>query len=154
MSVMTLDLKVYKEVYKKACSYRWHSTVDIDYCNSLQSNEGYLRQWVYRLYEMVHVSYCVHYHEGINKELLQLAYKQIETWRFDNLKGPNCSTYQMLKWLRCIRYQIEDYEMKPDGMWKGEYDEVYELLNNAIAELKDRIIAEIPEYNEAKWGEV
>ena len=44
--------------------------------------------------------------------------------------------------------------MKPDGKWKDEYDGPLELLDNAINELKCRIINTIPEYKEAKWGSV
>lgn len=152
MSVMTLGLEVYKEVFMKACSYEWRRTVDINYCSSLKSNEAHLRQWVYRLYEMVHVSFCVHYDDGVDQEELQMIKEIIASWRYNDFKEPNCNTYQMLKHLQCIRYQIEDYEMKPEGKWKVEYNEAWEMLNNAISELKCRIIEEIPEYIEAKWG--
>lgn len=154
MSVMTLGLEVYQEVYKKACSYYYRAwgSVDINYCHALQCNEKYLRDWVSWLYEMVHVSYCVHYHHAPDEEQLQMIREAIDEWRYNGLKGNDCNTYQMLKHLQCIRYQIEDYEMKPDGKWKDEYDEPLELLNNAINELKCRIISIIPEYKEAKWG--
>ena len=48
MSVMTLGLEVYQEVYKKACSYYYRAwgSVDINYCHALQCNEEYLRDWV------------------------------------------------------------------------------------------------------------
>lgn len=152
MSVMTLELEVYKEVFKKACSYEWRRTVDINYCHTLQSNEAHLRQWVCRLYEMVHVSYSVHYDHAINEEELQMIRDTINSWRYNDFKEPDCNTYQMLKHLQCIHYQIEDYEMKPEGKWKEEYNEAWKMLNEAIHELKSRIIAEIPEYKEAKWG--
>lgn len=156
MSVMTLDLGVYQEVYKKACSYYYRAwgTVDINCCNALQHNEGYLRQWLGWLYEMVHVSYCVHYHQTPDEEQLKMIRETIEEWRYNDFKTQNINTYQMLKYLQCIRYQIEDYEMKPDGRWKEEYDKPLELLAEAINELKCRIISAIPEYKEAKWGEV
>lgn len=154
MSVMTLGLEVYKEVFKKACSYRYQSVVDINYSNVLKINEGHLRLWVYRLYEMVHVSYCVRYRKEVSETELQMVRKDIESWRYNFLMGPNCNTYQMLKHLRCIHYQIEDCEMKIDGVWKLEYDAAWNMLNNAINELKNRIIDEIPEYKEAKWGKV
>ena len=156
MSVMTLGLEVYKEVYKKACSYYYRAwgSVDINYCHALQSNEGYLRDWVYWLYEMVHVSYCVHYDRKPDEEQLKMIRETIEQWRYNYIKGPDCNTYQMLKHLRCIHYQIEDCEMKIDGVWKLEYDAAWNMLNNAINELKNRIIDEIPEYKEAKWGKV
>ena len=154
MSVMTLRLDLYKEVYKKACSYEWRRTVDIDYCSTLQYNEGYLRDWLCRLYEMVHVSYCVHYKQEVNTELIEMECRCIQEWRYNDFKTPNINTYQMLKYLQCIHYQIEDYEMKPDGMWKPEYDQPFKMLVDAINELKNRIINEIPEYKEAKWGYV
>ena len=152
MSVMTLDLEVYKEVFKKACSYQWRSTVDVDYCYALKSSEGHVRDWVYWLYEMVHVSYCVHYEEPVDEEMLQMIRDSIESWRYNYMKGPNCNTCQMLKHLQCIRYQIEDYDMRPKNRWKEEYESAFELLNEAVNELKCRIISEIPEYKEAKWG--
>ena len=154
MSVMTLRLDLYKEVYKKACSYEWRRTVDIDYCSTLQYNEGCLCDWLCRLYEMVHVSYCVHYKQDVNTELIEMECRSIQEWRYNDFKTPNINTYQMLKYLQCIHYQIEDYEMKPDVMWKPEYDRPFKMLVDAINELKSRIINEIPEYKEAKWGYV
>ena len=154
MSVMTLRLDLYKEVYKKACSYEWRRTVDIDYCSTLQHIEGYLRDWLCSLYEMVHVSDCVHYKQEVNTELIGMECRRIQEWRYNDFKTPNINTCQMLKYLQCIHYQIEDYEMKPDGMWKPEYDQPFKMLEDAINELKSRIINEIPEYKEAKWGSV
>lgn len=154
MSVMTLRLEVYREVFKKACSYQWRREVDIDYCYTLQSNEGHLRDWLCSLYEMVHVSYCVHYHQKVDEVLIGMERRRIQEWRYNDFKTPNINTYQMLKYLQCIHYQIEDYEMKPDGMWKKEYDAPYKMLEEAIGELKDRVIAEIPEYKAAKWCDV
>lgn len=154
MSVMTLGLEVYQEVYKKACSYEWRREVDINYCRTLQSNEGHLRDWVCWLYEMVHVSYCVHYKRPIEEGWLQTINKEIQSWRYSEFKTQNINTYQMMKYLQCIRYQIEDYEMKPDGKWKKEYDAPLKMLEDAVNEIGLRIIHEIPEYRAAKWGEV
>ena len=154
MSVMTLGLEVYKEVFKKACSYEWRRIVDIDYCQTLQRSKRCLSLWVYRLYEMVHVSYCVHYGKEVSEIELQMAREVIDSWEYDKFMGPNCNTYQMLKHLQCIHYQIEDCEMKSEGKWREEYNGAWEMLNEAIHELKGQIIAEIPEYKEAKWGEV
>lgn len=154
MSVMTLGFDLYQEVYKKACTYQWRNIVDINYCSTLRSNEGYLRDWIYTLFEMVEISYCVHYKKQLDEEFLLIGKSIIDSWRYDNLKGENCNTYQMLKHLQCIYYQIEDYEMKPGGVWKDEYNRAFKELKEAIQELKSRIIAAIPEYNEAKWGSV
>lgn len=154
MSVTTLGLEVYKEVFKKACSYRYRSVVDINYCWSLKMNEENVRKWVYQLYEMVELSYCAHYKRKRDKEDLDWTRNVISQWRYNDFKGTSCNTYQMLKHLNCIHYQIEPYEMVLKNMWNNEHDKAHKLLNDAIVELLNLIVAQIPEYKEAKWGEV
>lgn len=154
MSVMTLELEVYKEVFKKACSYRCRSVVDIDYCWNLKLNEENVRKWVYQLYEMVELSYCAYYKRKPDKKDLDWTRNAISQWRYNDFKGPNCNTYQMLKHLNCIYYQIEPYEMELKDMWNNEHDKAYRLLNDVIVELLNIIVNQIPEYKEAKWGKV
>lgn len=154
MSVMLLDLSVYKAVFNKACGYRYRKTVDINYCYTLSLGEGRIREWVEQLYEMNEVSHAVRYRKEVDWEGLDIPLSIIRDWRYNNTKGPGCNAYQMLKHLQCIHYQIEMDEIRRAGLMKDCYEEAYRMLEKAIGEMQSHIIHAIPEYKEAKWGSV
>ena len=149
MSVILLDLEHYKEVFKKACTYEWRRVVDINYCSALSLSQSRLRDWLLSLYTM-----NVYSQHGAFDEsdiiLIEEAEAAIAKWNPDKMEGQPCNTYQMLKFLECIHYQIEPGTMDNKRLEWNCQDLI--LLENAIDQLKNRIIETIPEYNDAKWA--
>lgn len=149
MSVILLSLDHYKEVYKKACTYEFRRTVDINFCNALATNSKRLRAWLKSLYTMNVQSLHGPYDES-DEACIEIGTNTIDGWIPLDMKGPTCDTYQMLKLLESIHYQIEESTIQEKGF---PYDEdSVRLLEKAINELKTRIIADIPEYKQAKWN--
>lgn len=145
MSVMVLSLNHFKEVYNKACKYQYSSVVDINYCGVLSNdNQNSLKLWCKSLLELNYKSYCKRYEEECDLSQLDAYNENIDLWDWDKM-GKACSTYQMLKYLECIHYNIE--------LDKTELDSsaAYKKLVKAINEIKYRIINNIPEYANAKW---
>lgn len=96
---------------------------------------------------MNYLSYCKRYNEPYDDECLELELQKID--KFKN-GFPKCSTYQMLKALECINYQIEDIVDIPE-VKETELSASYSMLIEAIDEITDRIISSLVEYKNAKW---
>lgn len=147
MSVILLSLEHYKVVFQKACIYQFHRTVDIDYCASLSCTESQLKTLIKDWYKMNYLSDCKRNNEPYDDEYLEWELQKID--KFKN-EFPKCSTYQMLKALECINYQIEDIVDIPE-VKETELSASYSMLIEAIDEIKDTIIGRQPEYKNAKW---
>lgn len=96
---------------------------------------------------MNYLSYCKRNNEPYDDEYLEWELQKID--KFKN-EFPKCSTYQMLKALECINYQIEDIVDIPE-VKETELSASYSMLMEAIDEIKDTIIGRQPEYKNAKW---
>lgn len=149
MSVMHLSFRHYEMAYVKACSYIGRRTVDINYCGEFcKMSQGMIREWFKELYRMnVYSLHCEH-----NEELegcIKTAINAMDAWDYDKMDVPVCDTYQGLKLLECIHYQIETGTMESKDLpWD---DDDILLLERVIREMKNRIIDTIPEYRDAKW---
>lgn len=151
MSVQVPDLKVYKEIYKKAWSYGFNNTCDINYCSTLSfTNESVLESHVKNWLWLNELSYLRRYEEENLPELHMFLKLR---------SGSPVNTYQMLKYLECIKYNIEISTIET-GKTGFEYEitiptdkaDSYLILCNAIDEIKSTIINQIPKYKDAKWS--
>ena len=154
MSVMLLGLDLYQEVYIKACSYQYRPVVDIDYCQSLSKYEGPLREWIATLYEMNEISFSLRYGKEIERERIAMCKEIINGWRPNDIRRPKCSTYQMLKHLECIQYQIEMITIREHSISTEKHEQAWKLLADAIHEIMGRIVHSQREYETAKWSSV
>ena len=152
MSVQDLPFELYEEVFNKTCTYISRCTLDIDYCSTLQLTELQARTWVSYLNEMVYLSYCSRYRHKPEGARFAIDAVKFGRLRYANIKHPPCSTYQMLKHLHCIDYQIECTTMREAGLWEEEYEQPYTLLQEAITEIGLHIIQNHPEYQAAQYG--
>ena len=151
MSCLVPDLNVYEAIYNKAWLYGFNKTVDINYCNCLSFDDEeklkeHVKNWLY----LNELSYNRRY-----KEESETFLKDFLTFR-----GAHAiDTYQMLKFLQCIQYNIELETIKSgfDGMQKKiilseNLMNSYNLLTFAVEEISQRIISEIPAYKKAEWA--
>jgi hypothetical protein len=154
MSVLVPDLKVFEAVYNKAWLYGFNKVCDINYCHTLSfSDEEKLKTHVKNWLWLNEMSWIRMYEDNGQKPDL------VDFLTFRN--GKNINTYQMLKYLQCIDYNIEIETIKtgktghedpfliPDNIIDS-----YNLLKKAIEEIQNVIISQLPEYEEAKWSEI
>lgn len=155
MSVVLLDPELYKEVYNKACqcSDGGKSEMGILDCFS-RKTERQIRELIMNLYEMNEASYSARYKEELDTERIRQVKSMMSGWRYDDIKTKPCNIYQLLKWLECIEFQIEEPTMKTAGLWRQGYEESMHELKDAIDCVASAIISNIPEYKEAKWWSV
>lgn len=152
MSVLVLDLEVYEAIYKKACEYQYNNEVNIEHCHTLSENEDYLktviRDWLY-LNELSHSRRYREEEEPFLSTLLTFK------------GGKKINAYQMLKYLQCVMYNIEISTIKNgyDGT-QGKMNisdtmmHSYKILGDAISEISQSIIAQIPQYKKANWSNI
>lgn len=152
MSVLTLDFRLYEQVYVTIARHIYRN----DELRRLSFGESQLRIQMKFLVEMNYVSYYTRYpnHRGIDWENIKNIKDYIDTWNYNTLKSKHCSDVQLCKHLQCISYQIESDNMKARKTWKLEYDPILQWLDNSINILLCHLVSSTPEYQEAKWGYV
>ena len=137
MSVLCPDPKVYEAIYHKMCAYTFNKTVDINYCSVFSSvTFEQIQEFVTSLCDLNEQSYNKRY----NKQTK--AGEELSKFINFRFKNPKINTYQMLKYLQCIQYNIE---LKHENVL---------ILDKAINEISHRIINELPEYQTAKYSEI
>jgi len=100
--------------------------------------------FINRLRILNDLSYCCKYREPV--ELL----KPVKIAPF----GAEPNTYQFLKWLHCIHYNIEISTIEHAGRKISMLDKVcMKFLKRLIADTEQTIINSLPEYDKAKWSE-
>lgn len=156
MSVLIPDLEVFALIQRKINTFQHHRVCDIDYSEILNMSEEQSKQFVIKLLTLNEMSYLARYREQKKPELSEfLQFNATET----------ISTLQLLKYLKCIRYNIEmdTIERGYSGfepfiedveMFHKFFDPVFKRLKNAIEELSDRVIAELTNYRELAWSEL
>lgn len=153
MSVVMLELGLYQEVYNKVCKCNNSRTSEVGTISGLNFlTESSIRHWIAQLYEMNYKSYCARYKEEFNP--LCLDSEAISKWQYDNMRKKPCSIYQLLKYLHCIDYQIEEDTMRNVSLWDVSFDGNIRILRDMIGNIEQAIINNIPEYKEAKWWNV
>lgn len=137
MSVLVADPKIYEAIYSKMLSYRNRNQVDINFCSVFnRMTEEEIQQFVKTLCNLNEHSYDRKYKEKtkIGEELSKFINFSYQLSKIN--------TYQMLKYLQMIRYNIE---IKNKVLIK---------LDDAISEISYQIINQLPEYQIAKWAEI
>lgn len=151
MSVLVLEPESFEGIYSKMKSYTFRKQCDINYsfvlCNCTDTElKRLIESWVW-LNEM---SYIRAYREDSEPTLFQFL-------RLGRADTPN--TYQTLKWLECLRYNIEIDTIRhgrdsSDGkrMIKRQVKKDYDTLIRVIDDIRGAIIAELDDYKNSKWG--
>jgi hypothetical protein len=129
-------------------SYRFHKTVDINYCSLLSDQtmteekiQNMVKDWSY-----------------LNELSFVHKYKDEpipETWMYQfidfNRTFQKINTYQFLKYLHSIHYNIEP-EHIPEYMVNMGMEESYKFLKKLIRDIEETIISSIEEYKQAEWS--
>lgn len=140
MSVMQINIETFESLKEKFISYCFNKQCDINYCSVIHNLtekqiEDLLKNWC----DLNEMSYNSRYKQEPDK---------LKTSEFINFKRPRPipNTYQALKWLECIEYNIE-VECETD-----EQKESIVILHKAIEQIKSAIIGEITEYKNSNWN--
>ena len=145
MSVLVSSIKAYELVFVKAVDYTFRRTCDINYCSVLGGlTEGQIANHVKMWADLNAESYNIRYKEPKD---------EIPYSTFLNLRhsGKTINTYQMLKTLECICYNIEVDTIETVRKLTVQESAAMVVLNRAIEEIKSAIINEIKEYKDAQW---
>lgn len=153
MSVLVLDIPVFESIYQKAWLYGFNKQVDVNYCHALSfDNEDDLKDHVKNWITLNELSFNRRYDEK-NEPFL------VNFMKFRH--GAKISTYQMLKYLQCLQYNIEldtirngKTGFEPKMIITSELMESYKLLERAILEIMQQCINEIPQYKNANWSDI
>lgn len=152
MSVMLLGPDLYQEVYNKMCKCAYSKTSEVGQIHGTDVMEYEVRNFIATLYEMNEMSHSNRYHQPIDEERIKQMKDVIESWRYNDIKKKPCDIYQFLKHLQCIRYQIEDYEIKGKDYWHMEHEKAMEWLLSLIDSVMYAIVSMHPQWQKAKWG--
>ena len=145
MSVLIASQNAFERIYDKSLSYTFRNTVDINYCNALgRFTERKIKQIVKTWADLNEESYNIRYKEEPGK----IKYSEFLNLRF---AGERINSFQMLKSLQMIEYNIEDNEIKLTRELTPAEIEAMAVLRAAISEISNIIIDTIPAYQEAKY---
>lgn len=148
---MMLEIESYEKVAGKMWLSTFSRVCDINYFgvgNGL--TEDQIKEYVQIWCDLNEWSYCLAYKEPFDNmsKFLQLKLNS------------SCDTYQFLKTLECIKYNIE-IETISAGGWSGipetyiitdKEKEAYKFLEKLLISVRSTVISQIPEYKAAKWG--
>lgn len=158
MSVMVADLKLMDAIYRKLEYFENNTQVDVNYNEALRQfvyNSGDIKQLVKDWLYLNEWSFIRRYREDLEGKKPYL----IPFLTFTSSKSLN--PYEMLKHLEFLVYNIELSTIR-----KGYSDSQepciissslmhsYDTLVKVIESCRMRIIAELPKYKSAKWGEL
>lgn len=151
MSVLIPDLKIYQAVASKMFDASFRTTCDINHFSSCFSFTNPLtedRIWkLVKTWLTLNENSCdARYREESNQKPLTFFLKE----RF--VSAPD--TYQFLKWLQCIKYNIELSTIETVREITEDEREAYKFLSRLIDEAKMAIIDSLPEYKAATWSEM
>lgn len=150
MSILIPDLKIYQAVATKMYYATSNPVCDINHftsCFSFRSPLTEEKIWtlINHWLALNEASYYARYKEPITSPLTEFLKKK---FIYD---APN--TYQFLKWLQCIRYNIEPETIKKVRQLTVEEALALNFLDRLIREAQDAIINSLTQYKEAKWSE-
>jgi len=142
MSVMMLNNEIYENCHRTISSdgylvngSKWALYGFLDWCYYDQNEFTKLQGFFKSLIVLNAKSWNARYNENepISNNL-------------DFTRGKTLNPYQLLKSLECIAYQIEGDELTDSN--------TFGYLERMISELTGRILGNIPEYENAKWGDI
>lgn len=144
MSVQQLNPEIFNKVYSKMNACKDNKIVNINYIETLRRKDfseedikKLVQDWCY----LNQLSYIYKYNDGLPEWNL---------WNYEFIgfteKYRDISMYQFLKYLHSIRYNIE---MQYVPSWMS-IQKSYTLSYDIMRDVEMRVIAEIPEYKQAK----
>jgi hypothetical protein len=144
---MLINHEVFSKVNNKMQSYKFHKTVDINYCSLLSDQtmtkekiQNLIKDWSY-LNELSFV------HKYDDEPIP-------ETWMYQFIdfsrNYQKVNTYQFLKYLNAIQYNIEPQHI-PEYMINERIKDSYKFLKNLIRDIEKTIISNIEQYKQAEW---
>jgi len=159
MSIMIIDNEVYERVATKMFYSSFNTTCNNNYfycCTKLSEDEIkiHVKTWL----QLNEWSYVCAYGARLPDE----KYESLCSLLYLDFKFPEPDSYQFLKWLHAIQYNIEIDTISANG-WSGipgsytvtEQDlQSFEFLQNLILEVAQAIIKSLPEYDSAAWANV
>ncbi len=145
MSVQVLDIKAFEALNEYMQYMKHNKTCDIKYCSELttMTEEG-VNYLVHGLCKLNEISYKARYRETDLTPTL---------WQFIDLnkRGLNIDTYQFLKYLIAINYNIEIETIEERRPLTHLETINFETLQKIIEQVKMSIIASLQEYDRAEW---
>ena len=159
MSVQIIEPEIFSLIINKLIDYSFRKQVDINYCSTAgHMTENQVKETVKYWSILNELSYSDKYKEEFDNlhEMIDYSY---------NGKTPD--TYQTLKWLECIRYNIEIETIKSESIcntmqekeitgWNSNVniENPMTILDRIIDEIKSQIIGAIPKYENARWNSI
>ena len=150
MSVLIPDLVIYQGVASKMFDASFRKTCDINYFSSCFSftnplTEAKIWEIVKTWLKLNECSFDTRYKEPDPRPLVEFLECSFCTI-------PN--TYQFLKWLQCIWYNIEPSTIEEVRTLTEQEREALDFLERLIQEAQAAIIGSLPEYRAATWSEM
>lgn len=153
MSVQVLDIKTYEQVLNRLFHYCQNSESGINNCEYIRSQTSTMadfqyKEWILSLvrgwYKLNDKSYATKYTEG------NATPEVADFINFKNTTKP-INSFQCLKFLHCIRYNIE---LDTIGRGKLSIEEKHEYgeLEKIISSIQDSIISSLPQYDSSNWS--
>lgn len=148
MSVLVLEPAIFTALYDKLCSYENHKVCDINYCYEATRIPDKI-EFLRTLADLNEKSYLIRYRENQTGPTLAQMIK------FDRTGNKTINTYQALKYLQCLEYNIEKSTIEDLAGPLSEHELTsLETLDKIIDSLKSAIIDSIEEYKKANWSNI
>lgn len=145
MSVLILDQRIFPAIADKMWEATTNTRMDINYIG-MMTNSRY--EW-----DKVKIAAVVSDWCDMNERSYDTRYGEKPQHLKDDLrfrfKGGTPNTYQFLKWLQCIRYNIEEDHIEMSDQNKVSLH----LLDTLIESAADSIVSATDEYKAAKWSD-
>lgn len=151
MSVLLHEQETFQKVYNELKKSQWsnemsHSEIcrvfDCNIFKNIGEYEGRLKTFIEECYFLNQLAYKRQYSEN-HEEAKAMTVEKIE---FENYSLKCGSRLQLLKYLESIKYNCYDNNGKV-----SYFPETLKRLDKLIEVLKDCIISDLPEYDQAKW---
>ena len=144
MSVLHIEPKVFEMLYVKLIDYTYRKEVNINYCSEFgRKSETELRELITTWANLNEMSYCDKYND---------KFQELSKFIRFSFSGETVNTYQCLKWLQCIYYNIEVDTIKGEISTQSKL--AVTSLIKGIEEIMSMIISEIPAYKDAQWSDL
>ena len=144
MSVLHIEPKVFEMLYVKLVDYTYRKEVNINYCSEFgRKSEKELKELIITWANLNEMSYCDKYND---------KFQELSKFIQFSFSGETVNTYQCLKWLQCIYYNIEVDTIKGEISTQSKL--AVTSLIKGIEEIMSMIISEIPAYKDAQWSDL
>jgi hypothetical protein len=125
--------------------FTYHKEVDINYCSTFgHLSENQIKELIINWAILNETTYCDKYNE---------KFEGLHNFIRFKFSGKTINTYQCLKYLQCLHYNIEEKTIKTPKL-SEEAINALQLLTKGIEEILTNIVALLPEWETAQWSEV